>query len=692
MKKSMSLLIPFMTAMSVIGMSGCDDPVEPVKEETVFELTQDTVRIAAEGGTASVGYRLVEPQEGAAPQPDTEADWIGSFDASVEGTISFEVAANADTLEREAEVTVTYADINDSFTVVQDAAGKQEEPEDPEEPEEPSAFTITIDECTSSMATVSVIPEDKEMTYDLGAITPASLNVFPDDIAFVEEYLIPYYEQAAAQNNMSLEAFLEQWLLIGDQSGQQIGGLSAESEYYVYCIGLTTQAEITTEFVKKSFTTPELERFDATVDVDINGPDVTMTVTPADNTVGYFATIFEGKGHSDETLVYSAQNSIESTVTAYGIWGMTRDVIVAMLTHTGEYSAQYNLDAVSDYTAAAFAMDANGYIISNPATNEFTTGETPRSDNEITVEYTSITGRKAEFTVHTTNSDQYIFFTYQYADSFKSMSDDEILEWLCANNTIDWSTLRTGDVSSYVTHLREKTEYVTYAFGFSGGEPNTDLFTYTFTTTEAELNDCAFSYEYGPYYNGDEAAEKYPNSLGGAVGRVVFPADYKVEGDWFGIWHDMYVGDLTDVEEYTDEDIYQSLTANGNTWLSYNMIYMADYGEVYTLCGFVETEDGNYSKLYRQLVGPFTEEGCSPIEGLDNPELSSAPAPQTALANIKFYEPVNPMWALVGDEKPAVNGGFETKAVQNVSEKAGFSAEKTVSCTGSEINFRARVK
>ena len=50
------------------------------------------------------------------------------------------------------------------------------------------------------------------------------------------------------------------------------------------------------------------------------------------------------------------------------------------------------------------------------------------------------------------------------------------------------------------------------------------------------------------------------------------------------------------------------------------------------------------------------------------------------------------MWALVGDEKPVVNGGFETKAVQNVSEKTGFSAEKTVSCNGSEINFRARVK
>lgn len=691
MKKSMSLLIPFMTAMSVIGMSGCDDPVEPVKEETTFELTQDTVRIAAEGGTASVGYRLVEPQEGTAPQPDTKADWIGSFDVSVEGTISFEVGANADTLEREAEVTVTYADINDSFTVVQDAAGKQEEPEDPEEPEEPSSFEITIDECTASTATVSVIPEDKEMTYDLGAITPASLNVFPDDIAFVEEYLIPYYEQAAEQNNMSLEAFLEQWLLIGDQSGQQIGGLGAESEYYVYCIGLTTQAEITTEFVKKSFTTPGFERFDATIDVAVDGPDATIVVDPENDTEGYYVTVFEGMGHNDADMVYSAQNLIESQIISYSMWGLTREMVVALLTRTGTDTLSYNLPATSDYTAAAFTIDANGYITSNPATCEFTTGETPRSDNEITVEYTYIGGRKVEFTVHTTTNDPYVFFVYKYADSFKEMSDDEIVEWICANEDMDFYTYPGGDISSSREGLKQLTEYVIYAFGYSGGEANTELFTSTFTTAEAVLNDCTFEYEYGPYFNGDEAAEKYPNSLSSAAGRVVFPANYKVEGDWYGIWHDLYAGDLTDKEQYPDEDVYQALRANGNTWLSSSMIYLVDYGEVCTLCGFVETEDGNFSELYRQVVGPFTEEGCSPIEEFDNPDLSSASAPQAAMSDVRFYEPLDAMWSVIGEDKP-VAGGTKANAVQDTPEKDGLKPVKVTPDNGSEINFRARVK
>lgn len=688
MKKSMSLLIPFMAAMSVIGMSGCDDPVEPVKEETTFELTQDTVRIAAEGGTASVGYRLVEPQERTAPQPDTKADWIGSFDASVEGTISFEVAANADTLEREAEVTVTYADINDSFTVVQDAADKQEEPE---EPEEPSPFKITIDECTSSAATISVIPEDKEITYDLGAITPESLNVFPSDEDFVEQYLIPYYEQVATQNNLSLEDFLREWLLAGDQAGLQVAGLTAESDYYAYCVGISLTGEITTEFVKEPFTTPGLERFDASIDVAVDGPDATIVVDPESDEEGYYVTVFEGKGHNDADMVYSAQSSIESQIIAYSIWGVSREMVVTMLTHTGTDTLYYNLAATSDYTAAAFTIDANGYITSNPATCEFTTGETPRSDNEITVEYTYIGGRKVEFTVHTTTNDPYVFFVYKYADSFKEMSDDEIVEWICANENMDFYTRPGGDISSSREGLRQLTEYVIYAFGYSGGEANTELFTSTFTTSEAVLNDCTFEYEYGPYFNGDKAAEKYPNSLSGAAGRVVFPANYKVEGDWYGIWHDLYAGDLTDKGQYPDEDVYQALRANGNTWLSSSMIYLVDYGEVCTLCGFVETEDGNFSELYRQVVGPFTEEGCSPIDEFNNPDLSSASAPQTAMSNVRFYEPLDAMWSVIGEDKPLA-GGVKANAVQNTPEKDGLKPVKVTSDNGSEINFCARVK
>lgn len=684
MKKNHSFLIPFLTAMTVIGMSGCNGNEPDPPTETTFELTQDTVRIAAEGGVASIDYRLVEPQEDALVQPDTEADWIGEWNTSVEGTISFEVAANQDTLERETEVTVVYADIQDSFTVIQDGTEGGDEPEPPVE----SPFKITIDECSSSVVTVSVSPENKDITYDLGAITPASLNVFPDDIAFVEEYLIPYYEQVAAANNMTTEEFLSEWLLIGDKSGQQIAGLSAETEYYVYCIGLTTQCEITTEFVKEPFTTPELSRFDATINVEVDGPDAITIIDPADDTEGYYATIFEGKGHDDETLVYSAQQSIESQVITYALWGLTREMVVALLTHTGTDTLSNNLKALSDYTAAAFTMDANGYITSNPVINEFTTGETPQSDNIISVTWDKVGGRRIDYTVHTTNNDPYVFFLYEYADSFKNMTDDEIIEWICANEDMDFYTRPGGYVSTYADGLRPNTEYVVYAFGYSGGNPNTELFTFTTTTIEAVQNDSTFEYEYGPYFNGDEAAEKYPNSLSGAAGKVVFPASYKITGDWYGIWHDLYLGDLTNKEEYPDEDVYQALRANGNTWLSSEVIYLVEYGEVCTLCGFVETEDGNFSALYRQLVGPFTEDGCSPIDEFNNPELSSASAPQTGISNIKFYEPLGSMWSIKGEVKPALNNAKPKTEAASEDEKYG--AEKVIDTNG--INFRARIK
>ena len=32
------------------------------------------------------------------------------------------------------------------------------------------------------------------------------------------------------------------------------------------------------------------------------------------------------------------------------------------------------------------------------------------------------------------------------------------------------------------------------------------------------------------------------------------------------------------------------------------------------MCGFVEADDGSFGEIYRQVVGPFTLDGCSPID------------------------------------------------------------------------------
>ena len=554
----------------------------------------------------SVQYTLTNAQDGLSVQPDTEADWINGLDASQTGIISFVVSENTDTTSREADVTVTYGELQDGFKVIQEGTV-------PDQPEEPSAFEITITDVSSNSFTMDIIPEDKELTFDYGGISVADLNTLPDDETFVNEYLIPQFQATADANGMTLEQFLAQYLVYGDQIGLTVQGLAAETDYYAYAVGISTTGEMTTEFVKVQVTSEPLSTFDATIEVDVNGPDATVTVTPADETIGWYPTVFIGQGHSNADMIASAQQGIESAIMQYGLFGLSREQAVTALTKYGQQSLPNELDATSDYTAAAFSIDANGYITSNPAIKEFTTGEAAMSDNQISQEIVSNNGRKVEYNIMTTNDDPYVFFTYQYTGTWTEMTDQEIIDYIMANEDISWMT-RYGSVSTDVEGLRQQTEYITFAFGVDGGVATTELFRFPFTTAEATMNDLKFSYSYGPYYNGDEAAAKYPDQLANAAGRIVFPAQYQIDGEWYGIWHDIYLGDLTDKSEYPDEDVYQALRVNGNTWLSATIIYILDPNEVYTMCGFVEADDGSFGEIYRQVVGPFTLDGCSPID------------------------------------------------------------------------------
>lgn len=580
-------------------------------DPATFSIDQDTVYAKAEGGTLQVKYTLSNAQDGLSVQPDTKADWINGLDASQTGVISFVVSENTDTASREADVNVTYGDLQDGFKVIQEGTV-------PDEPEEPKAFDITIEEVAANSFTMSIVPEDKEITYDYGGISVADLNTLPDDETFVTEFLIPSYEQLAAANNMTLEALLTEILSTGDQTGLTVSGLAAETDYYAYAVGLSTSGEMTTEFVKVQFTSEPLSTFDATLEVTVDGPDAVVKVIPADETTGWYSLVFDGQGHANADMIASAQGQVEGMIQMNGMFGMTREAAVAALTKYGTQELSYELDATTDYTAAAFTIDANGYISSNPALKEFTTDEVAMSDNRISLDVTSNNGRRVEFTVNATNSDPYVFFTYQYTGTWTEMTDQQIIDYILENQDVSNYT-RYGSVSSYVEGLRQQTDFMVFAFGIDGGVVTTELFRMPFTTAEATPNDLKFSYDYGPYYNGDEAAAKYPDQLASAVGKIVFPASYQVD-EYYGIWHDLYQGDLTDETAYPDEDVYQALRVNGNTWLTPTMIYILDPNQIYTVCGFVEAQDGSFGEIYRQIVGPFTFDGCSPIDDfvLDN--------------------------------------------------------------------------
>lgn len=640
MKRFIKVSAFFASLSLFAGLFGCE-PEEPAVKETKFSVAEEEVKVKAEGGAVTVEYELVNPIEGEVVEASVPAEcgWIKDLKAE-EGKISFTTDANADQESRTAEVTVVYAEFSDKFTVVQDAAETEPEPEN-------EYFDMSIDRQDGTAVYVSIVPKDKEMTYMYGCVPASELKVYPDDETFVEEYLFPYYENLAAEYEASVEELLDAFLVKGDQSGISMAGLSPDTDFYFFAVGMNNKMEILCDFEKIAFRTDPLPDFAAELDVVIDGPNVVASVFPEDESIGYYTVIFNGKGHANDVLLAAGQSSIENIVMSNMISGADRDVTVQLITRYGIYSAEYALMSESDYTFAAFLINEDGYIVSNPVIKEFTTEKTPMSKNEISFEFTKIGGRRVEFTVHTTvPEDPYVFFVFKNGEIAEEKTDDEIIAYICENINLS-GYIRRGDVNSYATALREKSDYIIYAFGYSGGEVTTKLFKQEFSSIEAEYNESTFSYKFGPYYDGDQAAEKYPNSLANAKGKLVFPADYEVTGEWYGVWHGAAQGDVTDESMYDKEDIYERLRDfGGNTWINTHVLYVFEYDKVYTLCGFVETKDGNFSKLYRMAVGPFTKEGCSPIDEFNEADLTSLSAvaiPPYAIRGKYSVKPLNPV-------------------------------------------------
>lgn len=98
--------------------------------ETVLEIVSlTTLTVDAGGDVCTIAYSVVNPQEGAAVEASCPAEWIDTFDYSIDGEISFLVDGNTGD-ERSAVVTVAYPGAEPrTVTVVQRAGGSVAPPQ-----------------------------------------------------------------------------------------------------------------------------------------------------------------------------------------------------------------------------------------------------------------------------------------------------------------------------------------------------------------------------------------------------------------------------------------------------------------------------------------------------------------------------------------------------------------------------------
>lgn len=121
-------IISLVAIALIASVSSCDKtgpdgegnlPIDEETPDAVLTLVDSLVEVSYEGGVFSVAYTLENPVEGVSVNAVSEQDFVGNFDYSTDGVISFTVAENEGETDRISTVEVSYGALKDYFSVSQ---------------------------------------------------------------------------------------------------------------------------------------------------------------------------------------------------------------------------------------------------------------------------------------------------------------------------------------------------------------------------------------------------------------------------------------------------------------------------------------------------------------------------------------------------------------------------------------------
>lgn len=240
MKKFMKWMpISMMILGSMFMFTACSDDNEPTTPEepgtetpgakVSIQLGYESIEVGAAGGSAEVTYTLKNAGTNPKISGTSDQDWITDIQAA-DGKVTMSVAANTETADRTAKVTLTYSDdeknaASAELTVTQGAKAEEK-------------FTITLGESGSTYLPFKITPKDASVSYFIGWRPTAEMEGFVSDEALFNSDM-SIYQQYAEQSGMSLQQFLEYYGLV--TTGELENActlLSPSTDYSVYCYAI----------------------------------------------------------------------------------------------------------------------------------------------------------------------------------------------------------------------------------------------------------------------------------------------------------------------------------------------------------------------------------------------------------------------------------------------------------------------
>lgn len=380
MKKFMKWMpISMMILGSMFMFAACSDDNEPTTPEepgtetpgakVSIQLGYESIEVEAAGGSAEVTYTLKNAGTNPKISGTSDQDWITDIQAA-DGKVTMSVAANTETADRTAKVTLTYSDdeknaASAELTVTQGAKAEEK-------------FTITIPgESGSTWIPFEIQPKDQSAQYFLNIRPAEEMEGFVSDEALFNSDMSTY-QQLADQYGMSLNDVLiaTNALVSGPMEDYLFTKLSPSTEYCIYCYGVEN-GKLVAPVSKVNAATTAAAPVDNQITIDVTNKIAssvafTVKVTTFD---AYALAIFDGSASDaeiesalmgEDVSIYAGNQQLslntalevgkEYAIAAIGRAGNTATTKLVVTRFTAE-EGQVVENLTLDMTALAFDGD-----------------------------------------------------------------------------------------------------------------------------------------------------------------------------------------------------------------------------------------------------------------------------------------------------------------------------------------------
>lgn len=587
--------------MSACTESGTQDEVNTEMAITFENITNNTLEVGYEEGVYTLPYTIVNGLAGIDIVAETRAEWISDVKVA-NGELSFKVARNNNPDVRTGRISVKYPTLSDiSITVSQlqfDAI----------------TFEMSITDSTSTTCTTLITPSNEdyayiaymaEVDYFLSAQITTAEELFQDDynyyMAFAQQWEAPLLK----------EFFLMNYIAYQGEYSIDWTGMMPGKEYVLYVYAIEFNEENSDYWLASPITyqlitlqSEGLTEVDFDVDVDINGPNATYSITPQNWEGYYYLTVYEEGDYmyrntpADEDyskLISSVWLDMMSQLMASGY---APDQIIGLMCLQGHEEYSELLKGDTNYALVIYAVDmVDGMpqVVSKPQVVNFTTEAIGASNMTLDIKVENKYVRVADITVTPSTNEYYTVAIVPFSEVPES-SNAEIIAWL--NDNFSMETYH-GEIFSHLNTLQPETSYSILAYGYYGGVVTTDLFRYDFTTDAAsECENSVVRVDFdGPYSLAE--LEAYDPDYYYNYGM------FETMG-WYAMWAEI-------IPEKPSQDLFyciysaQELSVYGEDAIFADLVsypcqttqlLTGENDKLYVMCAVVMDYKGNYSDMW----------------------------------------------------------------------------------------------